>query len=172
MAASHSQSIAANAGQAKKIRVPPALDDIDRKIVATLSNAGRLPNNALAEAVGIAPSTALARVRSLVAKGVIRGFHADVDPAALGLGIQVMIAVRLRPEARANLGSFAHLVARLPGVMNVFFLGGADDFLVHIAAADTDALRDFVAEHLSRHPDVANTVTNVIFEHVHSTLSA
>lgn len=146
------------------------LDPIDRAIVRLLSGEGRLPNNALAEAVGIAPSTCLGRVRSLVERGVIRGFHADVDPAAVGLGIQVLIAVRLQADARANIGSFARDVVQLPGVMNVFFLGGADDFMVHVAAADTDALRDFVAEHLSRRPDVANTVTNVIFEHMHSSL--
>ena len=111
-------------------------------------------------------------MRALVDRGVIRGFHADVDPSAVGLGIQVLIAVRLQADARANIGSFARDIARLPGVMNVFFLGGADDFMIHAAAADTDALRDFVAEHLSRRPDVANTVTNLIFEHTHSSAFA
>ena len=144
------------------------LDATDRAIVRLLSAEGRMPNNALAEAVGIAPSTCLGRVRALVDHGVIRGFHADVDPASVGLGIQVLIAVRLQADARANIGSFARDIARLPGVMNVFFLGGADDFIIHAAAADTDALRAFVAEHLSRRPDVANTVTNLIFEHTHS----
>lgn len=148
------------------------LDATDHEIVRLLSAQGRLPNNALAEAVGIAPSTCLGRVRALVDRGVIRGFHADVDPSAVGLGIQVLIAVRLQADARANIGSFARDIARLPGVMNVFFLGGADDFMIHAAAADTDALRDFVAEHLSRRPDVANTVTNLIFEHTHSSAFA
>lgn len=144
------------------------LDPVDRAIVRLLSADGRMPNNALADAVGIAPSTCLGRVRALVQRGVIRGFHADVDPAAIGLGIQVLIAVRLQADARANIGAFARDIAKLPGVMNVFFLGGADDFMIHLAAADTDALRGFVAEHLSRRPDVANTVTNLIFEHTHS----
>jgi len=144
------------------------LDATDRAIVRLLSAEGRMPNNALAEAVGIAPSTCLGRVRALVDHGVIRGFHADVDPASVGLGIQVLIAVRLQADARANIGTFARDISRLPGVMNVFFLGGADDFIIHAAASDTDALRDFVAEHLSRRPDVANTVTNLIFEHTHS----
>ena len=148
------------------------LDPTDRAIVQLLSAEGRMPNNALAEAVGIAPSTCLGRVRALVDRGVIRGFHADVDPASIGLGIQVLIAVRLQADARASIGSFARDIARLPGVMNVFFLGGADDFMIHAAAADTDALRDFVAEHLSRRPDVANTVTNLIFEHTHSSAIA
>lgn len=144
------------------------LDPIDHEIVRLLSHDGRMANNALAEAVGIAPSTCLGRVRALMQRGVIRGFHADIDPASIGLSIQVLIAVRLQADARANIGRFATEIARLPGVINVFFLGGADDFIVHVAAASTDSLRDFVAEHLSRRPDVANTVTNLIFEHTHS----
>ncbi len=145
-----------------------ALDATDRAIVRLLSRDGRMANNALADAVGIAPSTCLARVRALVERGIIRGFHADIDPAAVGLGIQVLIAVRLQADARAHISDFARDMAGLPGVMNVFFLGGADDFIVHYAAADTDALRDFVARHLSRRDDVANTVTNLIFEHTHA----
>lgn len=148
------------------------LDAIDRRIVAILGEQGRLANSTLANAVGIAPSTCLGRVRSLVDRGVIRGFHADVDPASVGLGIQVMIALRLQPDARARLGGFAHEVSQLPGVMNVFLLGGADDFLIHYAAADTNALRTFVADNLSRHPDVASSVTNVIFDHVRAAVVA
>ena len=58
----------------------------------------RMPNNALAEAAGIAPSTCLGRVRSLVERGVIRGFHAEIDPAAIGRGLQAMISVRRQPN--------------------------------------------------------------------------
>ena len=103
-----------------------------------------MPNNAIAEEVGIAPSTCLSRIRSLIDRGVIKGFHADVDPAAIGLGVQVLIAVRLKASTRSHVGSFAREVAKLPGVMNVFFLGGADDFMLHVAASNTDGVRDFV----------------------------
>ena len=125
-----------------------------------------MPNNALAEQVGIAPSTALGRVRALRERAVIRGYHADIDPAALGRRIQAMIAVRLQSHARARLSEFAAQVAELPEVMNVFFLAGAVDFYVHIAATSTENLRDFVVVNLSGNPDVALTETNLIFEHV------
>ncbi len=87
-----------------------------------------MPNNALAERVGIAPSTCLGRVRGLRERGVIRGYHADIDPAALGRPIQAMIAVRLQSHARGQIGEFAAGVAKLPEVLNVYFLAGADDF--------------------------------------------
>jgi DNA-binding Lrp family transcriptional regulator len=146
--------------------VRPVVDDVDRRILAQLAADARIPNNALAEAVGIAPSTCLGRVRALRDSGVIRGYHADIDPAALGRPIQAMIAVRLQAHARGHMTEFVAKVTALPEVLNVFFLGGADDFLVHIAATGTENLRDFVVVNLSGNPDVALTETNLIFEHV------
>jgi DNA-binding Lrp family transcriptional regulator len=144
----------------------PELDAVDRRILRVLAHDARVPNNALAEHVGIAPSTALGRVRALRERGVIRGYHADIDPVALGRPIQAMIAVRLQSHARAHLEEFAGQVAELPEVLNVFFLAGAVDFYVHIAATSTENLRTFVVVNLSGNPDVALTETNLIFEHI------
>jgi len=152
------------AGFPNILRAP--LDDVDRRILRALVDDARIPNNALAERVGIAPSTCLGRVRALRERGVIRGYHADVDPAALGRPIQAMIAVRLQSHARGHIPDFMAKIARLPEVLDVFFLGGADDFHVHIAATSTDNLRDFVVVNLSGDPDVARTETNLIFDHV------
>ncbi len=150
------------------IRAEP--DDIDRRLLRELAADARIANNALAQRVGIAPSTCLGRVRALRERGVIRGYHADVDPAALGRPIQAMISVRLQSSARAHIAEFMTKIAQLPEVLNVFFLGGADDFHVHIAARSTDNLRDFVVVNLSRDPDVALTETNLIFEHIRAGL--
>jgi DNA-binding Lrp family transcriptional regulator len=144
---------------------PGELDDIDRQLVRELSLDARIPNNALAERAGIAPSTCLGRVRSLRERGVIRGYHADVDQAALGRPLQAMIAVRLQSHARGHLRDFVSEVAGLPEVLNVFFLAGKDDFLLHAAAASTQALRDLV-EGLSANGDVSYTETSLIFEHI------
>lgn len=149
----------------------PPLDDVDRRIISALVDDARMPNNALAAAVGIAPSTCLGRVRALRERGAIRGYHADVDPAVLGRPLQAMIAVRLQSHARGHIPGFMARIAELPEVINVFFLGGADDFLVHIAATSTENLRDFVVVNLSGNPDVALTETNLIFEHVRAGLT-
>jgi DNA-binding Lrp family transcriptional regulator len=146
--------------------VRPTVDDVDRRLLRELAADARIPNNALAQRVGIAPSTCLGRVRALRETGVIRGYHADIDPAALGRPIQAMIAVRLQSHARGHIPAFMAKIATLPEVLNVFFLGGADDFHVHIAATSTDNLRDFVVVNLSGDPDVALTETNLIFDHI------
>jgi DNA-binding Lrp family transcriptional regulator len=164
MAVRNSTRTQAAAATPKIVR--PVVDEVDRRILTRLAADARIPNNALAEAVGIAPSTCLGRVRALRDSGVIRGYHADIDPAALGRPIQAMIAVRLQAHARGHMSGFVAKVTELPEVLNVFFLGGADDFLVHIAATSTENLRDFVVVNLSGNPDVALTETNLIFEHV------
>jgi DNA-binding Lrp family transcriptional regulator len=145
------------------VRTP--LDRVDRELLRHLERDARIPNNALAELAGIAPSTCLGRVRALRAKGVIRGYHADIDPASTGHPLQAMISVRLQSAARNRLAEFVSRVGMLPEVRDVYFLAGVDDYLVHVATADTAALRDFVVT-LNGHPDVAGTQTSLIFEHI------
>lgn len=149
-----------------------ALDDVDRAILTALVDDARIPNNVLAERVGIAPSTCSLRLRRLVSNGVVRGFHADLDPVAVGRPIQAMIAVRLQPSARAEIGSVAPRLAALPGVLNVFFLSGDDDFLLQVALPSPDALRAFVIDHLSASREFTSTETSLVFEHVRGSSSA
>lgn len=124
-----------------------------------------MPNNALAAAVGVSPSTCLARVRTLRTRGAIRGVHADLDPRWLGLPIQAMISVQLQSDSRAAIPAFATEFAQHQSVLNVYFVSGSYDFLLHVAAADSDDLRSFVVEELSAMPQIAGTETHLIFEH-------
>ena len=149
----------------KNVR-PADLDAVDRRILGLLHDDARIPNNALAEAVGIAPSTCLGRVRRLVELGVIRGFYTDVDPVAVGLPLQAMISVSLQSNARGKIRSFIQQIRRRRQVMDVYFLAGADDFILHVAARDTEDLRSFVVENLNADKDVAGTQTSLIFEHL------
>lgn len=153
-------------GRSKKVRRPVELDDTDRAILRLLAEDARTPNNTLAAAVGVAPSTCLMRVRRLHDAGVITAYRAEIDPEALGRPLQALVSVRLQAHARVGLGDFTARFASLPGVLNVFFLAGVDDFMIHVAARSADDLRDFVVENLSASRDVAATETNLIFEHV------
>jgi DNA-binding Lrp family transcriptional regulator len=141
------------------------LDATDRAILEALSEDARIPNNKLAERVGVAPSTALQRVRALRESGVLRGFHAEIDLAALGRPLQAMVAVRLAVHNREQIETFTNAVRELPGVITVFHLAGATDYLVWLAAADAQGLREFVVDHLATHPAVAHAETSLIYEH-------
>ncbi|MCV7300220.1 Lrp/AsnC family transcriptional regulator [Mycobacterium barrassiae] len=142
------------------------LDDVDRRILLTLHGDARISNSALADVVGIAPSTCHARLRRLQDLGVIRGFYTDIDPAAIGLTLQAMISVSLQSNARGKIRNFIQHIRSKPQVMDVYFLAGAEDFILHVAARDTEDLRSFVVENLNADADVAGTQTSLIFEHL------
>jgi DNA-binding Lrp family transcriptional regulator len=140
------------------------LDGTDRALVSALLDDARLPNNRLAEAAGVAASTALVRARSLVDRGVIRGFHAEVDLAAVGRPVQALVAVRLRAHDRAQIDAFSRRVPTLPEVVATYHVAGMDDYVLHVAVASAEALRDFVLDHLTTDPVVGHTETNLVFE--------
>ena len=148
-----------------KTRLPSAIDAIDHKLLALLRANSRMTNNAMAEAVGLAPSTCLARIKALRDSSVVQRFTIDVDAAALGYPLQALVAVRLRAGARNLMNAFGDELRGVAEVSQFFVLGGADDFLIHITARDTDHVRQFVLEHLSSNPAVAGTTTSLVFEH-------
>jgi DNA-binding Lrp family transcriptional regulator len=153
-------------GLSSKDLRPADVDGIDRKILSLLHADARMTNSGLAEELDIAPSTCHGRVRRLIDSGVIRGFYADIDPAAVGLPLQAMISVSLQSGARGRIREFIQQIRRRPQVMDVYFLAGADDFILHVAARDTEDLRAFVVENLNADADVAGTQTSLIFEHL------
>jgi len=142
-----------------------ALDRIDFAILDALQHNARLSNKELASKVGLAPSSCLERVRRLTRDGQLRGFHADVPPEALGIGMQAMIAVRLRVHARDTFDSFRDHVCALPEAVAVYQLAGKDDFMVHVAVRDTDHLRELAMDALAARAEVEHMETALIFHH-------
>jgi DNA-binding Lrp family transcriptional regulator len=142
------------------------LDELDAALLRELQNNARMTNRNLAEAVGVAPSTSLERIRALRQRGVIRGFHADVDLKALGREVQALIAVRIRPPSRGTIEAFRDWVQQLPETLGVFVVSGADDFLIHVAVPDTDTLYAFVVDRLTERQEVADIRTSVVYEHL------
>ena len=165
MAEQKSKKSLSHVTESKDIRAAD-LDEVDRRLLTLLHADARMSNSALADAVGIAPSTCHGRVRRLQDLGVIRGFHAEIDPGAIGLPLQAMVAVSLQSGSRGKIRTFIQQIRSKPQVIDVYFLAGADDFLIHVAARDTDDLRSFVVDNLNADSDVAGTQTSLIFEHL------
>lgn len=139
------------------------LDRIDRTILTLLQTEGRTTNRQLAEAAGIAPSTAIERVKSLHARGIITGYHAHVDLTAIGRPVQALIAVSIRPPSRANIEKFRDWICQLPETISIFVTSGAQDFLIHVAVPNTDGLYAFVIDRLTERPEVADVNTSVVY---------
>ncbi len=142
------------------------LDQTDRRILALLANNARLSNKEVAARVGLAPSSCHERVRRLVESGALQGFHAVVNPAVLGYGIEAMIAVRIPRHSRENFQRFGAYVATIPEVVDVYHLSGQFDFLVHVVARDVQHLRDLALDRFLSRREVGHIETELIFDHV------
>lgn len=140
------------------------LDRIDIELIRLLRKHARLSNKDLAEAVGVAPSTALERVRRLRETGVILGFHAELNADALGIALQAMVAVRLARHSREMVDAFHDHLLGLSEVMAFYHVAGADDFLVHVAVRDSAHLRGFLLAAFTQREEVAHIETHLIFE--------
>lgn len=145
------------------------LDRIDRALLVALSRDARASGTALATAIGVAESTVSSRLRQLRQRGLVRGYRADVDLTALGVTLQALIAVRLGQHGRAAIDDFRSRAVSWPGVVSLFHTSGADDYLLHVAARDSDALRELLLLDVTSHPAVQHAETHLIFEHVPGT---
>lgn len=143
----------------------PTLDRTDRTLIALLQEDGRMSNKALAAEAGIAPSTCSERVQRLRDAGVFRGFHADVEPAAVGIGLQALVIVRLRRHAEELVKRFWEHTDEMPEVRAMYHLSGGNDFLCHVVVKDSDHLRRVAVSGFTSLPEVSHIETSLIFEH-------
>lgn len=143
-----------------------ALDRIDYQIVGLLRKNARLSNKEIAAKVGLAPSTCLVRTRMLQQSGAISGFKAEVNPLALGVGVQAMIAVRLKRHYKPDVEAFRQHALDLPEVVRLYHVAGPIDFLAHVWARDPEHLRDLAMTAFTAREEVSHIETELIFEHV------
>jgi DNA-binding Lrp family transcriptional regulator len=131
------------------------MDTIDRAILRELERDGRLPNVELAERVRLSPSPCLRRVRALEESGVIRGYHADLDPAAVGRGFEVTVHVELTLKDRATVEAFEARIAAFDEVLECRRMFGIPDYVVRVAVADQQAYEAFYMNQLAELPGLA-----------------
>ncbi|AWJ93643.1 Lrp/AsnC family transcriptional regulator (plasmid) [Azospirillum baldaniorum] len=132
------------------------LDRIDRKILALLQQDGRMPNNDLAERVGLSPSPCLRRVKALEEAGIITRHVALVDPAAVDLPVNVFVSVSLERQVEERIDAFEAAVMALPEVMECYLMTGDADYLLRVVVPDLASYERFLKEHLTRISGVAN----------------
>ncbi|MET8151791.1 Lrp/AsnC family transcriptional regulator [Actinoplanes sp. NPDC049668] len=142
----------------------PQLDQIDRLLLGTLSTDADLSNKTLAGRLGLAESTCAYRVRALREAGIITGTRAQLDLALLGYPLQAIIMVRLGSHTMTNVNQLYDALVSAPGVIQAFHVAGADDFYLHVAVENAEALRDFVLQHVTSHRVVRQTETHLVFE--------
>lgn len=144
----------------------PALDRIDRNILALLQQDGRLPNSDLSQRVGLSPSPCLRRVKALEETGVIRNYVALVDPAAVDLSVSVFVSVTLERQVEERLDAFEAAVVRWPEVLECYLMTGEADYLLRVVVPDLAAYERFLKDHLTRVPGVASIKSSFALKQV------
>ena len=139
------------------------LDRIDRRILRDLQDDGRMTNVELARRAGISAPPCLRRVRALEEEGFIRGYHADLNPEALGYTVTIFASVGLASQAVADLVAFETMVAGWPEVRECHMLSGETDFLLKIVARDWDSFQKFLTSRLTPAPNVSHVKTALAF---------
>jgi DNA-binding Lrp family transcriptional regulator len=137
------------------------LDDIDRRLLAELQSEGRVTNVELAQRVGLTAPPCLRRVRGLEEEGVIRGYHADLDPSSLGFAITVFAMVSLKSQAESALREFEDHMAELDEVREVHMLNGEIDFILKVVSRDLQSFQEFLTSKLTPAPNVASVKTSL-----------
>jgi DNA-binding Lrp family transcriptional regulator len=142
------------------------MDEIDRKILAVLQGEGRLTVTELAGRVGLSVAPCHRRMRELERTGVIRGYRAVVDPAAVGRGFEVLVAVTMDREDADTIVAFEAGLAAIPDVTHAERLFGEPDYFVRVATADIDAYQQLRDEKLARLPGVLRMTSTIVMKRV------
>jgi Lrp/AsnC family transcriptional regulator, leucine-responsive regulatory protein len=138
------------------------LDATNDRILRELVRDGRLSNLELAARAGLSPSACLRRVQELERSGVIRGYRAVLDPAAMGVGFVAYVTVGLNSHTKASQEAFERAMARAPDVRECHNITGTVEYLLRVEAADLAAYKHFHTEVLGALPGVAAITTFVV----------
>ncbi len=138
------------------------LDDIDRRILHELQRDGRLSNVDLAARINLSPSACLRRVQELERTGVIAGYRAVLDPAAMGRGFLAYVTVGLSKHTKADQDAFEKAMARAPQVRECYNVTGTIEYILRVEAEDIAAYKQFHTEYLGQVPQVASITSYIV----------
>lgn len=142
------------------------LDPIDLAILAALQTDGRITNVALAKQVGLSPTPCLERVKSLESRGLIRGYTAQLDAAAMGLGLTLFVQISIERTSLAVFDEFRAAVQAIPEIQACHMVAGGYDYLLKVRVPDMAAYRHFLGAVLSGVPGIRETHTYPVMEEI------
>ena len=142
------------------------MDDVDRQILAELQVAGRLTVAELAERIRLSAGPCHRRLRELERTGVITGYRAVVDPAAVGLGFEVLVNVTMEREDAPTIRAFETALAAVPEVRHAERLFGDPDYLLRVVTADLAGYATLRDEKLATLPGVQRMTSTIVMKRI------
>ena len=142
------------------------MDQIDRAILAELQADGRLTVTELADRVRLTPGPCHRRLRELERSGVITGYRALVNPAAVGMGFEALVQITLERGDAGTVTSFETALAELPQVRHAERLFGDPDYLLRVAARDLDSFATLRDQKLATLPGVHRLISTIVMKRI------
>jgi DNA-binding Lrp family transcriptional regulator len=144
-------------------------DHFDHAILNILQAEGRISNVVLAERVNLSESACLRRVRALEESGLIRGYAALVDQAALGLPGNVFVNITLEHQDLADLNAFEQAIQKIPEVMECYLMTGEHDYLLRVVVSDINDFERVHRNDLTQLPGVSRVSSSFALRTVRKT---
>ncbi len=138
------------------------LDPIDRKILELLQANSNITNAQLAQEIGLSAAPTLERVKKLETAGVIRSYHAVVDPASVGLGVSTFVMATLKGHNKENIAKFMNAIAEIKEIVECHHVTGSADFILKIVSPDIPAYQNLMVEKVTNIEVVDNLQSMVI----------
>jgi DNA-binding Lrp family transcriptional regulator len=150
------------------LRNHQTMDRIDQAIIEQLCQDGRLTNQELAARVGLTPAPCLRRVRRLEAAGVITGYAATIDQAALGRGFEVLLQAEIATKDLATVEAFEARVSAMDEVVELRRMFGLPDYVIRVRTADADAYERWLTTRLLGDPAIARVDSRITMKLIKS----
>jgi DNA-binding Lrp family transcriptional regulator len=138
------------------------LDATDHKILEILQNDSNITNAQLAKEIGLSPAPTLERVNKLEASGVIKSYHAVIDPASVNLGVSTFVMVSLKGHNKENIEKFVNAINQIDEVIECHHITGVGDFILKLVSSDITTYQQLMLEKVSNIDVVDSLQTMVI----------
>jgi Lrp/AsnC family leucine-responsive transcriptional regulator len=138
------------------------LDDTDRKILEFLQKDSGITNAQLAQLIGLSPAPTLERVKKLEQAGIISGYHAAVNSAAVGIGVSTFVMVSLKGHNKENINRFIKAIADIPEIVECHHVTGQADFILRIVCTDIPSYQSLMLDRVTNIEVVDNMQSMVI----------
>lgn len=138
------------------------LDKIDRKILEILQANAKITNAQLSKEIGLSPAPTLERVKKLEVSGIIKSYHAKLDPAAIGLGVTTFVHVTLIGHNKRNIEAFLEQINKVDEIIECHHITGSGDFILKVISKDITSYQNLMLDKVSEIKEVDNMQSMVI----------
>lgn len=144
------------------------IDELDKRILRRIALEGRISVQALGESIGLSPTPVARRLKRLEEAGIVTGYAAIINEAALGYDVSVFVSVKLDRQIDNALSSFEIAINSFPEVLDCWLMTGSRDYLLRVVTRSMAEFERFLVGHLTKVKGVAEIESSIPLRRVKS----